>query len=263
MTEAPEKKEKVYTRNQIILATYLGGPLIAGYILSKNFKALGNTNAAKKSLYFGIVATIVIFGGVTLVPEKIINSIPKFLIPGIYTGLAVYFFQSYQGKKIEEYLKNGYKKASFWSVLSISLLSLMATLVAVFIVATTVSFAHVALNPSYSKNYCNSSYSEKNLKKNRIYVPEDAPCFVHARLKDKGFTLQQVDQVLTLEFEYQKSIGLTDASKENDAPAETYPVPYILKHQTLGLSEAQINNILDGEDEYLKRVGIIDTNSGK
>lgn len=257
-----EEKGIVYPIYKVGFATYLGGPLIAGYLISQNYKIFGDNKAAKKSLIVGILATIVVFVVVLLLPESISNKIPSSLIPISYTSVAIVFVQSYQNKKIEEYLKNGYAKASLWRSLRLALLSLIITL-AIFVPLHLI-FHDINVKYNYAgylKNYCNSSYTEKSISKDKVYVPEDASCFVFQRLKEKGFTLRQVDQVLTLEFDYQKKIGLVDNSEKDTIKSQYDPLPYVKKHQTLGLGDDQINRIFDEELEYMKFVGIEVTES--
>lgn len=253
-----QKLEKIYSKNQIDIATFIGGPLIAGYLISSNFKIFGDKEASKKTLIISLISTVIFFGVLVLLPESITSKIPNISTAIVPILAADFVVRQYQSKKIEEYLKKGYSKASSLGVFGKSVISLIITLISVFLLYQAVTFINVKYNyAGYLKNYCNSSYNEKSISKDKVYVPEDASCFVFQRLKEKGFTLQQVDRVLTLEFDYQKEFGIVGSSKKDTSKSNQYdPLPYIKKHQTLGLVDEQINRIFDEELEYMKFVGI-------
>ncbi|OGE64935.1 hypothetical protein A3I48_04160 [Candidatus Daviesbacteria bacterium RIFCSPLOWO2_02_FULL_36_7] len=252
-----QQLSKIYSKNQIDIAAFIGGPLIASYLISQNFKIFGDKEASKKTILIGLISTVIFFGVLVLLPESITSKIPNIstaIIPIIIADLIV---RQYQSKKIEDYHTKGYPKASSLGVLGKSVISLIITLISVFLLYQVVTFINVKYNyAGYLKNYCNSSYNEKSISKDKVYVPEDASCFVLQRLKEKGFTLQQVDQVLTLEFDYQKEIGIVGNSEKDSKGNDYNPLPYIKKHQTLGLSDEQINLILNEELEYMKFIGI-------
>lgn len=247
-------KGKIYSKNQIDIATFFGGPLIAVYLILQNYKTFENTDAQKKTALIGLTLTVIFFVTLILLPDNILNIIPS-IIPLVVAG---YFVRTYQKKKIIEYLNNGYLQASSLGVFGKSILSLLITLILFFVIVQAKTVLMVKYNyTNYLKDYCNSSYSEKNISQDKIFVPEDASCFVFIRLKNTGYTLQQVDQVLNLEFEYQKQIGIVGGSQQT-TPANSLPydpLPFIRERQQLGISDSQITEILKVEDEYLKLIG--------
>jgi hypothetical protein len=56
--------KKIYTDRLIWAGTFLGGPLVAGYLIAENFKVFNEPNKVKLTWIYAIIATIVIFGGV-------------------------------------------------------------------------------------------------------------------------------------------------------------------------------------------------------
>ena len=54
------KDLKIFTNKAISIATFFGGPLAAGLLISKNFKVFGNENAARNSIFIGIISTILL-----------------------------------------------------------------------------------------------------------------------------------------------------------------------------------------------------------
>ena len=78
--------QKIYKDKEIYVGTFLGGPLVAGYLMANNFKVFGESNKGKRTWMYTIITTIVIFGGIFLIPN--IDKIPNQIIPLIYTGIA-------------------------------------------------------------------------------------------------------------------------------------------------------------------------------
>lgn len=258
------KSQKIYSINQINIATFFGGPLIAGYLLSQNYKVFGDKKASNKTVIISLALTAVLFIVFVLLPRNIIGLIPNLSIPTISVVVIAAIVETYQSKKITEYFKRGYKQASSLGVFAKSIISFLITVITLFLLTQIITFIDVTFNNErYMINYCNNEYNEENIFKNKIYVPIDSSCFVFKRLESKGYTLQQVDKVLILEFEYQKEIGMVSRPNQiitNDS--KTYdPLSYIKMHQTTSLSEEQIVEILATEEKYLKLIGAIQTGS--
>ena len=74
---------KVYKERAIWVGTFLGGPLVAGYLIAENFKVFHQNDRVKKTWIYSIIATIVIFGVAFAIPDNI--KIPKVkIIDGTY-----------------------------------------------------------------------------------------------------------------------------------------------------------------------------------
>jgi hypothetical protein len=130
-----EKKLKVYSRWSIILGTYLGGPLAATYFIANNFKALGDEESAKKTWQIGLIATVLLFTGLFLLPTEIADKQPNTLIPVLYTIIAAITFNKNQKDKVDEYVKNGNPKAGGWKTFGMSLMWLAITFGGALLVA--------------------------------------------------------------------------------------------------------------------------------
>ncbi|MDR6241124.1 hypothetical protein HNQ88_004200 [Aureibacter tunicatorum] len=107
------------------LATFLGGPLAAGYLIGENFKALNKPNEARNSLIIGIIATILLFTGIFMIPENLIDKIPRQLIPVIYTIIARGIVEWKQGDVLKMHKENGNSFFSGWKAAGIGLISLV------------------------------------------------------------------------------------------------------------------------------------------
>ena len=103
---------KLYKDRAIFVGTFLGGPIVAGYLSAENFKKLGQPDKVKKTWTIAIIVTIVIFGGVFLIPD--IEKIPRYIIPILYASIAQYLVQKFQGDVIKSHIENGGQVYSIW-----------------------------------------------------------------------------------------------------------------------------------------------------
>lgn len=114
------------------LGAYLGGPLVAGYLIAENFKLFNEINKAKKTWIFTIIGTILIFSGVFLIPENVFENIPKYIIPLTYTAIAYSLMKHYQDKNIKAFIVLGGKSFSWGRTIIVSLIGLAITVVSIF-----------------------------------------------------------------------------------------------------------------------------------
>jgi FtsH-binding integral membrane protein len=127
---------KLYKEGFVTAATFLGGPLVAGYMIAENFKSLNERQKVGITWIYTILATIVIFGTALFMPG--IEKVPTYLIPAIYGGIAGSLVRSLQGEKIKKHLANGGELYSIWRTLLISVIGLIVT-VALFLLFGVVS----------------------------------------------------------------------------------------------------------------------------
>jgi hypothetical protein len=124
--------QKIFTNKAISVATFFGGPIAAGFLISKNYKTFGNDNAARNSIFIGILSTILMFAGIFMIPENIIDKIPQQLIPLIYTAIIAGLVEKLQGQKIKDFLADDGQRASNWQAAGYGLLGLV--IIAAFLV---------------------------------------------------------------------------------------------------------------------------------
>lgn len=138
MTETESKTEnntkdiKLYSSKAISGATFLGGPLAAGYLISENLKALNKPDEGRKSLIIGIITTVVLFGGIFMLPEKIIDKIPNQLFPLIYTGIIYGIVEWTQGDILKAHKENENSFFSGWRAAGIGFISLLIIGIGIF-----------------------------------------------------------------------------------------------------------------------------------
>jgi hypothetical protein len=131
---------KIFTKKTILFATFLGGPLVAGFLIYKNYKIFGKEESAQKALIISIICTVLLFAGIFLIPTSVIEKFPNTIIPFIYTGIIALIINKKQDNLINDYLKNGGSKASNWLAAGYSLIGLAITLI--FIIPIAISLPH-------------------------------------------------------------------------------------------------------------------------
>ncbi len=127
-----ENKKTFFSQNSISIATYFGGPLAAGYLIKRNYEELNEEDKGKKSLIIGIISTFIIFAGIFVVPEYIMEKIPNALIPAIYTGIIYLIVNRIQGKELKKHKElgldfhSGWKSAGIGAIFMVILMILIA-----------------------------------------------------------------------------------------------------------------------------------------
>ena len=122
---------KLYKESAVRLATFFGGPLVAGYLIAENFNLLGHPEKIKTTWLYTIGAAIVIFGGVFLIPQT--ANIPNYIIPIAYAWIASGIVHQTQGNEIKKHIEIGGQLFSAWRVAGISLVGLVITVGILFL----------------------------------------------------------------------------------------------------------------------------------
>jgi hypothetical protein len=118
---------KIYKDRAIWSGTMLGGPLVAGYLIAENFKTLNESEKVKTTWIISILSTVIIFGGVFLIPESV--KIPHQAIPLFYTAIAYLFVSYFQDQKIKQYINSGGQFYSWYRTIAVSIIGLIITVV--------------------------------------------------------------------------------------------------------------------------------------
>lgn len=138
MTEIIEKQipnGKIFKDKAFWVGIFLGGPLVAGYLFSENFKTFGQTEKVKPTWILSILATIAIFGGIFLIPENI--NIPNQLIPIVYTAIAYGLFHKIQSEKATQHINSGGLIHNWGRVIGVGVIGLLITILPIFAIAYT------------------------------------------------------------------------------------------------------------------------------
>lgn len=116
---------KIYKERAFWAGTYLGGPLVAGYLFSENFKTLGEPEKVKSTWIITIIATIVIFGAIFSIPDSV--DIPNQIIPIIYTAIVIGLFKKYQFEKVNEHIERQGLTQGWGRVIGVGIIGLVIT----------------------------------------------------------------------------------------------------------------------------------------
>jgi len=138
---------KICSFKKLCVAAFLGGPLAGCYMLSRNFKALGNKSASVVSIWAGILGVLLLM----LLPEpptiSDFTDLPKtgdtntwslFLVLlcfGIVTTVA----RKTQGQEIQTQLQAGVAEVSNWYVAGVILVSIVITCILAYVVLRLLS----------------------------------------------------------------------------------------------------------------------------
>ena len=127
---------KLYNDRSIYVGTFLGGPLVAGYLAAENYKKLGQPTKVKNAWIIALIATLAILGAIFFIPG--LEKIPNYLIPLIYTAIAQFLIQKFQGNAIKAHIAQGGQIYSTWRAVWIGLIGLLVlvALISVLILLT-------------------------------------------------------------------------------------------------------------------------------
>jgi hypothetical protein len=239
---------KVYKDRQIWAGTFLGGPLVAGYLFAENFKTLDEADKASKAWFYSITATIIIFGSVFFIPDSI--KIPDQIIPLIYTGIAYYFFKRLQGVKIAEHLKAGGKVYNWWRLIAISVIGLIITLIPfVGILFISDALTHDPATIHYGKLKHEISFDRNNISEKEIdrIAVAFTQTFYFDTLNQKFVYVKKVDD------NYEISLSCSNLVI-NNSQAYLYFGQLRRAMQTVFPNKIIFNLVVDDLDNVVKRI---------
>ncbi|WP_407556695.1 hypothetical protein [Winogradskyella sp. 4-2091] len=129
----PTEHLKLYSQRSIGIASFIGSPLAAGYLINQNYKALNEPEKGNKTLILSIIVTIIIFGSMFTLPEYIVDKIPRMIIPAVYTGIIYLIVEKIHGNILNNHLEKNNEFYSSWRAVGIGFLAL--------ILITSITFA--------------------------------------------------------------------------------------------------------------------------
>ncbi len=119
----PRPDVPLYSVATIALASFLGGPLAAGWLVSVNFRRLNEPKAARKSLINGILATLALVALMVALPADWTSRLPGITIPAIYTAMIWILAERIQGPTLAAHFARGGLRHSPWRAVGISLIA--------------------------------------------------------------------------------------------------------------------------------------------
>lgn len=130
------KDIKLYSQRSIGIATFLGGPLAAGYLIGENYRNLEELDNGKRALIIGLVATVLLFVGIYSVPESIMEKVPNQIIPLAYTGLIYLIVEKIHGTTLNQHKENGSAFYSGWRAAGVGAVSMAILFVGLLAIAS-------------------------------------------------------------------------------------------------------------------------------
>ena len=125
--------KKVYTERALRIATYFGGPLVAGYFLSENFKLFNEEDFSRRIQLGSILFAIVFVEIVMLIPDSVFDKIPGVWLPLVYVFISYGIYSKYQDKRVEEFLNSGGEKQSIWNIIAVTLIGMIITFAYIYL----------------------------------------------------------------------------------------------------------------------------------
>ena len=110
---------RLYSPRQILIATFLSGPLATAYLLKKSFESIGKKELANKSLLVCLIGTAVILAILPFLPENT----PSIVIPLAYLIPLTPLLQKHYLTKQEIDESEEYTFESNWKATGVSLLA--------------------------------------------------------------------------------------------------------------------------------------------
>jgi hypothetical protein len=122
----PTTPEPLYSPGQVFFGAFLGGPLAAAWLMSRNYLVLARAERAKQTLWLGVLVTVLVLMVAFMMPPQVPNAI----WPILYS-LGIYSYATHQfGEITRQHYATGGLKPSSWRVVGAGLASVAILLVA-------------------------------------------------------------------------------------------------------------------------------------
>ncbi|NNF00207.1 MAG: hypothetical protein HKN25_14405 [Pyrinomonadaceae bacterium] len=171
-------QEKLYKDRQVWVASMLGGPLTAGYVIARNFKELGENKKVPLTLIIAVIVTIIVFSLAIVLPD----GFPNIGLPLIYTLAAFALVRIYQGERLTEHARKGGLFQSWWKTIGVSMLGLALTIV--LVVMPIFAFFYFSAPTEIVKTY---GMTENEIGYQEGNVTEREVDLVAKALRETGF----------------------------------------------------------------------------
>jgi len=129
LSEAPPEA-RLYSQNQIATATFLGSPLVGGWLIAANHKALARPEQANRAIILGVGGTVLLLGLAMVLPDRF----PNAALPAACAVAVRAWANAQFSTVIEHHRAAGGVQFSWWRVVGLSLLSAAIIFTCLFIV---------------------------------------------------------------------------------------------------------------------------------
>jgi hypothetical protein len=125
---------KLFKSRSIYIATFLGGPVVAGYLISSNYKALNEQHNTIKTWIFTFIGIVLILFFSSLINYNSSHKIPALVLPLIYSIITYNIVNLAQREKIKAYISKGGQFHSLSRIVIVTIIGLALTLVGFLVI---------------------------------------------------------------------------------------------------------------------------------
>jgi hypothetical protein len=122
--------EAIYKDKAMWVGTFLGGPLVTGYLVAQNYKVFGEREKIWKTWVVAIAALFLIFAIAFYAPY--VDRVPNTVFVLLYTGIAFLVVRIWQGAKIDAHIRAGGKVHSWYRVIAVSIIGALVSVIPLF-----------------------------------------------------------------------------------------------------------------------------------
>jgi hypothetical protein len=127
----PVPTERLYSLNQIAVATFLGTPVAGAWLTARNQETLGRAQESSRTWTIGIATTLLLLVVSYLLPDRFPNSVLPLACALGFRALAEARF----GPAISAHRNAGGRWFSWWQVVGIGLLCALILVAVVLVIA--------------------------------------------------------------------------------------------------------------------------------
>ena len=129
MPESQDHAEnKMFSKAQVSLATFLGAPIAGAILMCKNCKAMGQPKGAQQSITTGIIGTVIILVIAFFLPDNI----PDMILPIASLFAVQQWYKQTQEESFKSHISRGGGKGSWWFAIRIGLSCLILIFAVIF-----------------------------------------------------------------------------------------------------------------------------------
>lgn len=250
-----KKTKTLFSIKSITIGTFIGGWIAGLLMLSYNFKQLGRIEEARKVNLINLISTVLYYILIVIVPSGWVDKLPSVSFPIAYTLIIKMYAEKMLKNEIKKNLDKSKRKSTFIKFISYLFFSITVILLPLI-------FLTFFQKPSVSGIDCSGFKLNEANRNKKIFLHEEAVCFIHENLQDTNITLNELNEVIYLEGEALENAGIMGGYDKNSLAQTTEsqyfdPLPYIIKNKKSNLTENEIVIILEEENKYLEFIGAI------
>ncbi len=136
------EKSPIYSPKQILLGSFLGGPVALVYFVRVNFSTLGNRSAAAQTMIWGVLFNLLLLAAIAFA-----RNFPRYLIPLAYSWTAWGIAEAKQLKKENIAASSQFRFQSNWKVFGLGIAFLVGTFSLYCAVVVILRALHVIKSP--------------------------------------------------------------------------------------------------------------------